>query len=55
MKNLPLVIVSGAVFIAYLFNFQSILEQNNPLLAVSGFAIIGTGFLVTLIRFIKGL
>lgn len=55
MKNLILTLVAGAVFIAYLYNFKSILEQNNPLLAVGGFAIVGTGFLVTLIRFIKGL
>jgi len=52
-KYLILTIVSGAAFIGYSFNLQDAFQQNNPILVLVGYAIVGCGFLTSLITFIK--
>lgn len=54
-KNLGLVFVAGAAFIGYTINLKGALEQNNPLLVLAGYAVVGIGFLVTLIRLIRNI
>lgn len=55
MKNLILTILSGSVFIAYSYNLTDILAQTPLWLAIGGYGVVGTGFIITLLRFIKNL